>query len=224
MAKTKSAGSYTQASANSLREKAVLLRARERGSQLETASVIYDLYYGDVEIGKGFMPLWKFFGYDSWFDYVETEVGMHVSTAAGYRMVHDVFMVRLKGKWDPEIMPSFTKLKALTRVVDAKSVNSWFRRANSVSCCLLEEEVLEHLYGKKKSGANRHFTALLTDRQITSVNSIIEIGRKEFPELESRGDILTKILEQWDAAVAKRTRRSGTPKLTLLVTGKKKAV
>lgn len=207
MTKTKSASSYTQSFANSLREKAVLLRSRERSSQMETASVIYDLYYGDVTIGGGSMPLWSFFGYSSWFDYVETEVGMHVSTAAGYRMVHDVFMVRLKGKWDPELMPSFTKLKALTRVVDAKSVNSWFRRANSVSCCLLEEEVLEHLYGKQKAGASRHFSALLTDRQLASVNSIIEVGRHEFPELESRGDVLTKILEQWDAAVAKRPKR-----------------
>lgn len=171
------------------------------------AEAVYELYYGDVEMGGGSMPLWSFFGYKSWFDYVETEIGMHVSTAAGYRMVHDVFMVRLEGKWDRSVMPSFTKMKALIRVVDAKNVNAWLKRANSLSCCALEEEILEFLYGKRKSGATRHFAAMLTGRQLTAVNSIIEVGRQEFPELETRGDVLTKILEQWDMAVAKRTKR-----------------
>jgi hypothetical protein len=211
MAKTKpktTAHSHSQSSANKLREKVLLLCGKEREAQLEVAEAVYELYYGTVEVGGGELPLWSFFGHKSWFDYVETEVGLHVSTAAGYRMVHDVFMIRLKGKWDQEIpLPSFTKLKALVRVVDPKTVNAWLKRANSISCCQLEEEIAEFLYGKKKAGALRHFTALLTSRQLTTVNAIIEVGRQEFPELDSRGQILTKILEQWDAAVAKKTKR-----------------
>jgi hypothetical protein len=199
--------SINQASANKLREKIIGLTRQEAKCQLEVAEAVYELYYGTVEVGNGELPLYKFFGYPSWFAYVEEEVGLHVSTAAGYRMVHDVFMIQLRGKWDVDLMPSFTKMKALTRVVDAKNVNAWLRKAKRLSCCALEEEILQDLYGKRKRGANRHFLAMLTDRQLTAVNSIIEVGRQEFPEAESRGDVLTRILEQWDAAVAKRTKR-----------------
>ncbi len=199
--------SHNQSSANKLRDKIVLLCGQERKAQFEVAEAVYELYYGTVEVGGGELPLWSFFGHKSWFEYVETEVGLHVSTAAAYRMVHDVFMVRLQGKWDQSITPSFTKMKALVRVVDAKNVNAWLKRANSISCCALEEEIHEFLHGKKKTGANRHFVTMLTTRQLTAVNSIIEVGRQEFPDLESRGEILTKILEQWDAAVSKKTKR-----------------
>lgn len=206
--KTKTAvHSHSQSSANKLRDKIVALCGQEKKAQLEVAEAVYELYYGTVEAGGGEMPLWSFFGHKSWFDYVETEVGLHVSTAAGYRMVHDVFMVRLKGKWDQDLLVSFTKMKALTRVVEPGNVNAWLKRAASISCCALDEEILEHMYGKRKAGAHRHFTAMLTSRQLTAVNSIIEVGRQEFPELESRGAVLAKILEQWDAAVSKRTKR-----------------
>jgi hypothetical protein len=199
--------SHTQSTANKLRDKIVLLCGQERKAQLEVAEAIYELYYGTVEVGGGELPLWSFFGHKSWFDYVETEVGLHVSTAAGYRMVHDVFMVRLKGKWDLDNIASFTKMKALTRVVEAGNVNAWLKRANVLTCCALEEEILEHVYGKRKAGAHRHFTAMLTNRQLATVNAVIEVGRQEFPELEGRGAVLAKIMEQWDAAVAKKTKR-----------------
>jgi len=198
---------YTQSSANKLRDKVVLLCSQERKAQLEVAEAVYDLYYGEVEVGGGTMPLWEFFGHSSWFDFVETEVGLHVTTAAGYRSVHYAFMVVLQGKWDRSLMVSFTKMKALARVVDAKNVNFWLKRAGSMSCCQLEEEIEEHLHGKRKAGAHRHFTAMLTTRQLASVNAIIEVGRQEFPELETRGEVLTRILEQWDAAVSKRGKR-----------------
>jgi len=222
MAKTKpksTVHSHSQSSANKLRDKIVALCGQERKAQLEVAEAVYELYYGTVEVGGGELPLWSFFGHKSWFDYVETEVGMHVSTAAAYRMVHDVFMVRLKGKWDQNEIASFTKMKALTRVVEPGNVNAWLKRANSITCCALEEEILEHMYGKRKAGAHRHFTAMLTSRQLTSVNAIIEVGRQEFPELESRGAVLAKILEQWDAAVAKKTKRG----LRLVPGGKAKS-
>ncbi len=210
MAKPKSktaTPSHTQSTANKLRERITILCGQERKAQLEVAEAVYELYYGTVEVGGGELPLWSFFGHKSWFDDVETEVGMHVSTAAGYRMIHDVFMVRLKGKWDLDNIASFTKMKALTRVVEPTTVNAWLKRANVLTCCALEEEILEHMYGKRKAGAHRRFTALLTNRQLASVNAVIEVGRQEFPELESRGAVLSKILEQWDAAVAKKTKR-----------------
>lgn len=209
MPKKKKQGAMSQSSANQLREKAMLLCQQENKAQMEMAAIIYDLYYGTVKVGGGDdeMPLFKFFGHDTWFDYIETEVGMHVSTAAGYRMVHDVFMVRLKGEWDKSLTPSFTKMKALTRVVERKNVNSWLKKANRMSCCALEEEITLELHGKPRRNADRHFVTMLTTRQLTAANAILEVARQEFPELETRGELLSKILEQWDAAVAKKGRR-----------------
>ncbi|HEY8097166.1 MAG TPA: hypothetical protein VIE65_13870 [Methylobacter sp.] len=209
----------SQVAANKLREKALGLVVQDTKCQLEIAETLYELYYGTVEVGGGELALYKFFGYPSWFAYVEEEVGMHITTSHIYRNVHDIFMIRLKGKWDIDLMPSWTKMKALARLsfeLDAKNVNSWLKKAKRMPACALEEEIDEALYGRQKKGAHRHFLAMLTDRQLTSANAVIELGRQEFEKesLEMRGE---RILEQWSAAVM---QKNGREKLRVVPDGK----
>lgn len=192
-----------QSTANSLRNRVLALVAKEGFARLELAEALYELYYGVVEVGGGELPLYKFFGHSSWFEYVETEVGLHVSTAAGYRLVHDVFGIKLRGAWDTSLTQSFTKLKALARVVNERNVNAWLKKAQRLSCCALEEEIAEHLTGRRRRGAHRHFTALLTDRQLARANAILHQAADQFPDgsWDSRGELLLRILEQWSSAV-----------------------
>lgn len=197
----------SQDSANKLREKAMVLSALATKSALDFAEAIYEIYYCNVAVGGGELPAYKFFGYDTWGSYVEEELGLHITTAASYRRVHDVFMIQLKDNWDSSLVTSLTKFRSIVRVVDAKNVNSWLKKAKRLSCCALEEEVLEELYGKRKTGAHRHFLAMLTDWQLVKTNSILEIGFQEFPNCDSRGEVLVKILEQWDAAMSKHPKR-----------------
>lgn len=198
---------HTQTAAMKLRERAIELIGQETKSRLELASIIHELYYGEMVASGGRIPLWRHFGFKNWFDYVETEIGMHVTTASGYVLVHEVFSVRLGGKWDPSSAPSFTKLKAIARVVDAKNVGSWIKRAQEMSCCALEEAVQEAVHGRRRKGAVHGFMAMLTARQMAAVNAVIEVGRQSFPGLRTRGDVLTRILEEWSDSRTKRGLR-----------------
>lgn len=192
------AKTLTTVSAQRLRTKACELSRAEGRSRFALAEVIHDLYYGVVEVGSKEVPLFKFFGFKTWFDYVESdEVGLHVSTAAGYRAVWDVFGVKLAGQWDRELMLPFTKMRALTRVVDATNVNSWLKRAARLTCCALEDEIA----GKSKRRQYRHFAAFVTDHQLARVVNILDRASDEFPDLTTRGDLLVKVLEQWHGVV-----------------------
>jgi hypothetical protein len=193
----------SKAFAQRLRERAVQLANADTKARLELGQALHELYYGAVEVAGGELAVWKFFGHDSWFDYVETEVGLHVSTAAGYRLVWDVFGVKLDGAWDKSINVSFTKLKAILPVVNAKNVNAWLRRAEKHTCCELEDLVHVERFGNRRRRATRHFTALLTDQQLTEINTVLELARDRFPKVKTRGDLLLRIVGEWDAAARK---------------------
>lgn len=195
--------------ANKLRDRALEISQQETKSRLELAAIIHELYYGTVQMGAGELELYKFFGYDTWFDYVETEIGLHVTTAASYRVIHQVFAVELAGTCDHTLLSgvSFTKLRALTHVVDAKSVNGWLKKAQKLTCCKLDEEIEVARYGARKRGAHRAFQAMVTDRQLTQMNAILALAYEEFPDAENRADALLRIMEQWDAAVRKLPRK-----------------
>lgn len=211
MARQSQSTTMNQSNANKLRTRIVELVQQEKRASFEIAEAIYELYYGTAEVGGAGdeMPLYEFFGFKSWFQYVETEVGMHVSTAQGYRMVHDVFMIRLKDKWDSSVNVSFTKLKALTKLrdkLDGRNVNSWLKRASEMTACALEDEIALELYGRRRGGAHRHFLAMLTDRQLTEMNTILAQAYDEFPDVDKRGDVLMKIVSQWSSAVMRKSK------------------
>lgn len=188
-----------------LRELALRLATVDTRARLELGQALHELYYGVVAVGGSELPLWQF-GHASWFDYVEQEVGLHVSTAAGYRAVWDVFGVKLSGAWDTTINVSLTKLKACIPVVNAKNVNAWLRRAEKHTCCELEDLVYAERFGARSKRAHRHFTALLTDRQLTEVNAILALAAEAFPNVRTRGDLLVRALGQWDQATRKGSR------------------
>lgn len=196
-------GNLSKDAAEKLREKAILLAGNHTKTAMELAEVLYNTYYGEVNYAGGNLQLWEAWGFKSWFDYVENELGIHQNTAAGYRRTYEVFEIKCAGEWDKKSGVSFTKMKALARVVNKVNVNSWLKKAKTMSCCELEDAVLASIYGKQKSGVTRHFSAFLTDRELIKINSILEVGYQKFPNCERRGEVLTKILEEWDHKAAK---------------------
>lgn len=192
--------SYTKASATKLHDRLVELTRSDVKQRMEIAECVYELYYGAVEIGSEEVELWRFLGFRSWFDYIET-TGLHVSTAANYRLVWDKFGIKLKGKWDQSLNVSFTKLRALCPVVDEKNVNAWLKRAESMTCCKLDDEVFRAVWGVKRNRPARNFMAKMTDSQLQNINKVLELAQEQFPHAQGRGELLSKIIGQWSAAV-----------------------
>jgi hypothetical protein len=195
----------TTVSANKLRARARALTESETIARLEMAQVVHELYYGEVTIGGSEVPLYRFFGFESWFDYVEKEIGLHVSTAVNYRIVWDVFGVKLDGAWDKALLAnvSFTKLRAIANVVDVRNVNAWLRRAAKLTCCAVDDEVQAALHGRRPRGARRRFGAFVTDRQLASIHTALDVAATQFPDAKTRGELLVRVVGQWHAAVGK---------------------
>jgi len=195
-----------KAAASALRKAAIEKSEQTTQSVIELAEVLWRTYYDQVNIGGNAIPLWEAWDYKSWYDYVERELGIHQSTAAGFRRIHEVFNVDLAGSWDKAKTPSYTKLKILARVVTKANVNSWLIKASKLSCCELEDEAMHYLYGRKRSGRLHNFVAYVTKTELRKIKEVIETARGDFEDMDRRGEVLVKVLEEWQN-IHKRTRK-----------------
>lgn len=184
--------------AESIRRKAQEASEKTTKSVMELAAALWDTYHNDVKIGSINIQLWEVWGYKSWFDYAERELGIHQTTAASYRRIHEVFEVDLKDSWDKNLACSYTKMKSISRVVTKKNVNSWLKKAATLSCCELDEHVIEAMYGKSKSGATHSFLVNVTKKELAKISQVLSEAKEGFEDPdERRGSVLTRILEEW---------------------------
>jgi hypothetical protein len=198
--------------ANALRQKAIDAVKKDTKSVLELAEVLYETWVCDVKVNGIDTPLWTAWDHDSWEQYVEVELGIHMTTASKFRRLHVVYNIDLKDAIDEEAMDglSATKLSILTRVVDKKNVNSWFRKAKKISCCSLEEDVMHAIYGTVRVGAVHTLAILCTKKEQKRARDIIQQFQAD-NQLRRPGAALLAILEEWAAIkhrVAKRRAAS----------------
>lgn len=198
--------------AESLRQRALDTVKKDTKSVLELAEVLYETWVSDVKVNGIDTPLWTAWDHDSWEQYVEVELGIHMTTASKFRRMHVVYNVDLKDVIDQEAMDglSATKLNILTRVVDKRNVNSWFKKAKKISCCSLEEDVMHALYGSVRVGAVHTLAILCTKKEQKRMRDIIQRFQSD-NQLRRPGAALLAILEEWDTIknrVAKRRAAS----------------
>ncbi len=198
-------------SADSLRQRAVDATSQATKSVVHLSGVLWETYHNDVMVGGLPTPLWEAWGHTTWFEYVEHELGIHQSTAAAYRRIHEIFEIELEGKWDKNLCASFTKMKALVRVVTKTNVNSWLKKAAKMGCCQLDEEINNALFGKVRVHAVHTFLTTVTKKELREINKVLAIARESFPETERRGAVLVKVLEEWNN-IHSRTRRAKSVK------------
>lgn len=187
-----------------IRSKAVRSSEQCTSALMVFASALWDTYYNDIIVDGEQIPLWQFWGYKSWYDYCERELGVHQTTASAYRKIHEVFEIELKGSWDKTLLVSFTKMKALSRVVTKSDVNSWLKKAGKLSCCELEEAIT----GK---ASHKQFTVVVTEKELKEINDIIEAANSAAGG-PRRAETLLQILGEW-----KSMSRSGSKSKLKLV-------
>ena len=172
---------------------------QETKKVLELASVLWETWACNVKVNGIDTPLWTAWDHDSWEAYVEVELGIHMTTAANFRRMHEVYNIDLAGSIDSDSMNgiSYTKLKILTRVVTKRNVNGWLKKAKKLSCCELEEEVMHVLRGDGKVGAIHTLAILCTKNEQKRARDIIQQYQAD-NQTRRPGEALLAILEEWN--------------------------
>jgi len=193
--------------AESVRRKAQEASWKVTKSVMDLAEALWETYCHDVTVAGEQVPLWSAWGFKSWFDYAERELGIHQTTAAAYRRIHEVFEIDIKDQWDRSLSSSYTKMRILCRVVTKTNANSWLRKAARLSCCELEDQVLDAI-GKGRAGAVHSFATSVTKRELAKINEVLADAREGFEDDEERrGKILVRVLEEWQE-IRRRTARA----------------
>ena len=197
----------TVATSNNLRKRAIEVTEQNTKSVLDLAEVLWETYTHDVKVGGNVIALWAAWDYSDWFQYVEVELGIHQTTAAIYRRMHEVYNIYLKDSFDPGVLSgiSATKLKILTRVVNRKNVNAWLRKAAKLSCCGLEEEVDDAVHGTGRPGAIHTLAVLCTKAEQKKMRGILNKAMIDLGA-DRPGKALIQILEEWSAIHARSKR------------------
>ncbi len=184
--------------ANNLRKKAVEATQQNTSSVLLLAVVLWDTYRFNVKFNGIESSLWEAWGYKTWFEYVEHELGIHQSTAAAFRRIHEVFNIELEGCWEKDIFDqlSATKLRALCKVVNKKNVNGWMRKAVKLSCCALDEAIIASQNGGLRANSVHTLAILCTQSEQKKMREIITRAKDEMG-VDRPGKALLRILQEW---------------------------
>jgi hypothetical protein len=198
----------TSAKAAATRKKAISVMEGNTKSVLLLAEVLWETYAYDVKVNGLLVPLWEAWGHHDWFQYVEVELGIHMTTAAKFRRMHEIYNIDLQDSFEPNAMDgmSATKLTILARVVTKKNVNAWLKKARKLSCCSLDEEVSDALYGTGKIGAVHTLAVLCTKSEQRRVRNIIQQAQTDMG-IKRPGKALLTILEEWET-IKNRTKRA----------------
>jgi len=189
----------TNKQAEDLRKKVARVRATLAEAHIEMCETLYETFFNTVndEDGK-FVAVWKEWGFESWEDFVEEEVGMHKETGAAYRRVWEVFYIDLAGHWDEKHLVSITRMKTLCPYVTKRNVESWLKKAKTMSCCALNHAVRGDI------GPYKTVSMSLTESEADELDAIVDVGRREWEG--SRGAVLMEIMREWAKKIGRKRR------------------
>lgn len=104
--------------------------------------MIHRVYYSGI--GDELAPVYEGWGFESWEDYVEEELGCHITTANSMRRCYHFFGVQMKGTWKKQIL-SRQRMCVLadSPKVDKGNLNEWIRKAINLPICALESELFD---------------------------------------------------------------------------------
>lgn len=175
---------------------------------MDVCWAVYETYIAQAVIGGREVPVWQAWGYDSWQAFVGIELGLHFTTAYGYRRIWETFYVKLAGSWDTKNLLPLTKMRILCAAkMDKRNVNTWLRKAKTMTC----SQLVAAVYGTEELHT---FVASVTGSELTKLQAVIDEAREAFGNDLPRGEVLVKIAEEWHAMLKNTTR--GKAKLRLV--------
>jgi len=195
--------------AKKLRNQAVEATQSHTNSILLLGIVLWNTFRYNTSFNGLEAPLWEAWGHESWFEYVEHELGIHKSTAVAYRRIHEIFNIELESCWDRAVFDqlSATKLRALCKVVNKKNVNGWMRKAVKFSCCQLDEAIVVSQNGGIRADAIHTLSILCTKSEQKKMRDIITQAKDDM-KLDRPGKALLRILQEWSVSQAAQEVRN----------------
>lgn len=162
-----------------------LVRGVELG-YVELAEILYDVYDTPVENDPQRGPVFKAWGYESFANYAEHELGLRRRKAEYLRSIGYKLKVDLKDL-DPQVKQNlcalgWTKLRVLTRVLNLKNAVDWIAMADRVSYPELEEAVKKYILQKQEKAKQKKDLAAAVNAGMAGNSSDEE--EDELPETE----------------------------------------
>lgn len=180
----------TKADAANLRRELQQATAESDQAWWKQCTLLHQVYYSGI--GDELKPVFELWGYKTWHDYVENELGLHVGTASSMVRTAHFFVVRLKGAFRvKEHLLSRQRMRALAAFPDkvtAATLNQWVTNARNMTVCQLEHKLAgRHSHGiKKVTFALSEFDHALLKQ---ALDELMKTG-----EYESRSQALLSVL------------------------------
>jgi hypothetical protein len=156
--------------------------------------LLHQVYYSGI--GDELKPIYQLWGYESFHDYVETELGLHIGTANAMVRTAHFFVVRMQGAFlVKHHLLSRQRMRALAShpdKVDKKNLNNWVTQARNMTVCALEHK----LDGRKEHVKTFSFSFSPSEHAIVkeAIDELMATG-----EYGSRGEALIAILRPKNA-------------------------
>lgn len=142
-----------KAQANQLRKELQEATAATDLAWWKRAELLHKVYYSGI--GNELKPIYELWGFPDWYDYVEGELGMHVTTANSDVSTAHFFLNKMKGTFKvKEHLLSRQRMRSLARCpskVTPEKLNYWVKVARDNSVCKLEEKLFGHSHRKSLS-------------------------------------------------------------------------
>lgn len=158
-------------------------------ANLDLCQILHETFVSVLQEGEQWKFVWEVWGFKSWFDFVEIEIGMHENTANAYKKVWQVFGIDLEGAWSPDDALPITKMKILSASdkLNKQNIKSWLKKAKAMTCCDLQHEI----YGED---VNRTFSVTVSQAGFRAISKALKTAREQFGDDKTNGELLVKLL------------------------------
>jgi len=174
--------------------------------------LLYESFVSVVNTDKGWKFVWEYWGFKCWFDFVETEIGIHENTAYLYKRIWEIFGIELAGAWDLADVLPITKMRILSAAdINKRNVSSWLSKARRMTCCELQAEV----YGTE---VMHTLSIRVSKRELQAINKAFDIARDEYESPKvTRGELLLDIVKEWQESRVKNKSGLKLPGLKVIL-------
>lgn len=139
-------------------EKAGRLRdaIKEKGAAIAAdhvalAELLYEVRNSFIESKGELTPLWMYWRFSSWEDYVEHDTKFHWGWANAHIRMYENIVLKCEVNITPALMKQcgITNLLEVAKIVTPTTKDTCLRKAKEMSCCELKHWVMNHRAGRR---------------------------------------------------------------------------
>ena len=154
------------------------------GAHLVLAKQFYEIRNGVIEVKGETIPLWQYWGYDNWENYVEHDTHFHYGWANAHIRMYEKVVIQCKDFFKATMIHDvgITNLIEVSKVITKSTAQTWLRKATEMSCCELKHEVMKYNFAAKGVAMPdaRIFTRVMPGRVHKKMKKALKIGEEVF--------------------------------------------